>query len=162
MVLVVKNPLANSGDRKDMGSIPGDPLEEGMATHSSIPAYRILWTGVHSQARLKWLSLKTRISLYSQSSGDMKSQTFVRKKTIRHNEERKILNYIQILKENLILWQQLIVCFHFVQVSLLLTLSCDNIALCFPFCNSVFYWSGGALIIWIPIVNLSLLSFLPV
>ena len=28
------------------GSIPGqeDPLEEGMATHSSIPAWRIPWT----------------------------------------------------------------------------------------------------------------------
>ena len=38
MVLVVKNPLANVADRKDMGSIPGDPLEEGMATHSSILA----------------------------------------------------------------------------------------------------------------------------
>ena len=38
MVLVVKNPLANVGDRKDLGSIRGDPLEEGMATHSSILA----------------------------------------------------------------------------------------------------------------------------
>ena len=30
----------------DMGSIPGtgDPLEKGMATHSSIPAWRIPWT----------------------------------------------------------------------------------------------------------------------
>jgi len=29
-----------------MGSIPGqeDPLEEGMATHSSIPAWKIPWT----------------------------------------------------------------------------------------------------------------------
>ena len=38
MVLVVKNYPANAGDIKDVGSIPGseDPLEEGMATHSSI------------------------------------------------------------------------------------------------------------------------------
>ena len=42
---VVKNPPANAGDVRDMGSIPGweDPLEKGMATHSSIPAWRIPW-----------------------------------------------------------------------------------------------------------------------
>ena len=46
MVLVVKNYPANAGDIKDVGSIPGseDPLEEGMATHSSILAWRIPWT----------------------------------------------------------------------------------------------------------------------
>ena len=71
MVLVVKNPLANVGDAGDMGSIPGwgrykdmcvcvcvcvcmrlpwwlrdqeDPLEKGMAIHSSILAWRNLWT----------------------------------------------------------------------------------------------------------------------
>ena len=45
MVLVVKNPAANARDVGDAGSIPGweDPLEEGMATHSSILAWRILW-----------------------------------------------------------------------------------------------------------------------
>ena len=43
MVLVVENPPASAGDIRDMGSIPG--LErEGMATHSSILAWRILWT----------------------------------------------------------------------------------------------------------------------
>ena len=46
MALVVKNFLANAGDLRDMGSIPGwkDPLEEGMATHSSILSWRIPWT----------------------------------------------------------------------------------------------------------------------
>ena len=41
-----KNPPANAGDIRDVGSIPGqeDPLEEGMATHSSIPAWKIPWT----------------------------------------------------------------------------------------------------------------------
>ena len=36
----VKNPLANAGDVRDTGSIPGlgRSLEEGMATHSSILA----------------------------------------------------------------------------------------------------------------------------
>ena len=44
MVLVVKNYPANSGDMKDMGSIPGseDPLEKEMANHSGILA--IPWT----------------------------------------------------------------------------------------------------------------------
>ena len=38
-----ENPPANAGD---MGSVPGwgDPLEKGMATHSSILAWRIPWT----------------------------------------------------------------------------------------------------------------------
>ena len=46
MVLVAKNPPANARDRRDTGSIPGweDPLEEDMATHSSILARRIPWT----------------------------------------------------------------------------------------------------------------------
>ena len=37
---------ANEGGMRDVGSIPGpeDPLEEGMATHSSILAWRIPWT----------------------------------------------------------------------------------------------------------------------
>ena len=40
VVLVVKNPPANAGGIRDMGSTPrlGDPLEEGMATHSRILA----------------------------------------------------------------------------------------------------------------------------
>ena len=43
VVLVAKNPPADAGDIKDTGSTPGweDPLEEGMATHSSIIAWRI-------------------------------------------------------------------------------------------------------------------------
>ena len=43
---MVKNPAANAGDLGDVGSIPGwdDPLEEGMATHSSILAWKIPWT----------------------------------------------------------------------------------------------------------------------
>ena len=46
VVLVVKNPPANAGEVRDAGSIPGqeDPLEKGMATHSSILAWRIPWT----------------------------------------------------------------------------------------------------------------------
>ena len=46
VVLVVKNPPVNSGDIRDVGSTPGweDSLKEGMATHSSILAWRIPWT----------------------------------------------------------------------------------------------------------------------
>ena len=37
---MVQNLPANTGDARDMGSIPGSgtSLEEGMATHPSIPA----------------------------------------------------------------------------------------------------------------------------
>ena len=47
---LVKNPLANAGDARDTGSVPGwgRPLEEAMATHSSILAWRIPWTEEHS------------------------------------------------------------------------------------------------------------------
>ena len=43
---MVKNPAANAGDVRDVGLIPGweDPLEEGIATHFSILAWRISWT----------------------------------------------------------------------------------------------------------------------
>ena len=43
---MVKNPPANAGDIRDSVRSLGqeDPLEEGMATHSSILAWRIPWT----------------------------------------------------------------------------------------------------------------------
>ena len=43
---MVKNTPANAGEVSDVGLIMGqeDPLEEGMATHSSILAWRIPWT----------------------------------------------------------------------------------------------------------------------
>ena len=43
---VVRNPLVNAGDIRDEGSILGreDPLQEEMATHSSITVWRISWT----------------------------------------------------------------------------------------------------------------------
>ena len=46
VALVVKNPSANAGDIRDLGSIPGseDPLKEGLATNSSILAWRSPWT----------------------------------------------------------------------------------------------------------------------
>ena len=64
MALVINNSPANSGDVRDVSSVPesGDPLEEGMATHSSMLAWRIPWTeepgelqsmGSQSQAPLK-------------------------------------------------------------------------------------------------------------
>ena len=45
-VLVVKNLPAKAGNVRDAGLIPGleDPLEKGMATHSSILAWKIPWT----------------------------------------------------------------------------------------------------------------------
>ena len=46
VVLVVKNPSANAGDVRDAVQSLGweDPLEEGMATNSSILALSIPWT----------------------------------------------------------------------------------------------------------------------
>ena len=43
---VVKNLPVNGGDTGDVDSVPGSgrSLEEGMATHSSILAWRIPWT----------------------------------------------------------------------------------------------------------------------
>ena len=43
---MVKNLLANAGNVRDLSLITelGDPLEEEMATHSSILAWRIPWT----------------------------------------------------------------------------------------------------------------------
>ena len=43
VAIVVKNPPANAGDIRDMGSIPGSErsMEEGMATYSSIAVSRI-------------------------------------------------------------------------------------------------------------------------
>ena len=42
MSLVVKNPLVNAGEVRDVGQ--EDPLGEEMATHSSVFAWRIPWT----------------------------------------------------------------------------------------------------------------------
>ena len=55
---MVKNPPASAGGIRDVGSIPSgeDPLEEGIATHSNILAWRIsmdrevLWAKVHGVA----------------------------------------------------------------------------------------------------------------
>ena len=46
VVLVIKDPPANAGDARDMGSIPGwvRSWEKKMATHSSILAWKIPWT----------------------------------------------------------------------------------------------------------------------
>ena len=41
---MVEKPPANAGDTRDMSLIREDPLEEGMATHSSILAWEISWT----------------------------------------------------------------------------------------------------------------------
>ena len=59
MGLLVKNPLANVGDLRDIGLTPGqeDPLEKGMTTHSSILAWEIPWT--EEAGRLQSIGSKT-------------------------------------------------------------------------------------------------------
>ena len=42
LISLVKNLPANAGYVRDMAW--DDPLEEGMATHSNVPAWRIPWT----------------------------------------------------------------------------------------------------------------------
>ena len=46
VALVVKNPPANTGDARDVGSIPGlgRPLEKEIATHFNILAWKTPWT----------------------------------------------------------------------------------------------------------------------
>ena len=43
---MVKNPLANAGDARDTGSIPGSGRSHGVETaaHSSVFAWEIPWT----------------------------------------------------------------------------------------------------------------------
>ena len=56
---MVKNLPANAVNARDAGSIPGlerSPLEEGMATHSSIPNWEVPWT--EEPCRLSPWSLK--------------------------------------------------------------------------------------------------------
>ena len=59
MALMVNNPPANAGDTRDMGSILEweDPLQKGMATHSSILAWEIPWT--EEPGELQSMGLKT-------------------------------------------------------------------------------------------------------
>ena len=79
VALVVKNLSANAGDLRDMGLIPGSgrsPGGEGMATHSSILAWRMdrgaWWATVHgvtkSRTQLKQLSTHARCGIVTQLS----------------------------------------------------------------------------------------------
>ena len=53
---MVKNLLANVGDIRDEGLIPGtgNLLEEGLATYSSVRAWRIPWTEEHGELHSPW------------------------------------------------------------------------------------------------------------
>ena len=59
-MLVVNNTAVNAGYLKDVGMILGweDPLEEGMATHSSILAWRIPWTVTDHRVAQSQIQLK--------------------------------------------------------------------------------------------------------
>ena len=75
MALVGKNPLANAGDTRDVGSIPGqgEPLKEGTATRSNILAWKIpmdrgsCWAMVHRVAK-GWTRLK-RLTTHARMLG---------------------------------------------------------------------------------------------
>ena len=71
---VVKNPPVNAGDAGDTGSIPGSerPLEEEMATHSNILAWRIPWTGEPGRLqpmRLQRVHTRTCVSDFRHQTG---------------------------------------------------------------------------------------------
>ena len=53
---VVKNLPVDAGDAGDVSSIPGpeDPLQEEMATHSSMLAWEIPWTEEPSGLQPMW------------------------------------------------------------------------------------------------------------
>ena len=75
---MVKNPPTNAGGVTDAGSIPGSErsLEEEMATHSSILAWRITtdkgvcWATVHRVAQ-RWIRLKQLSTHTLQNEGKM-------------------------------------------------------------------------------------------
>ena len=54
-----KEPTANAGDIRDASLGQEDPLKEGMATHSSILAWRIPWT--EDPGGLQSIGLKSQI-----------------------------------------------------------------------------------------------------
>ena len=70
VVLVVKNPLANAGDIRDVGSIPGSGRSpgEGMATHSSTLAWTAepgaIWFAGSQRIRHDWSYLAHRLLKY--------------------------------------------------------------------------------------------------
>ena len=57
---MVKNLPASAGDIRDTGLILGqeDPLEEGVATHSSILVWTIPWTEEPGRVAKSWTRLK--------------------------------------------------------------------------------------------------------
>ena len=60
MVLVVKTPPVDAGDVRDRVQPVGgeDPLEEGLAAHSRILAWRIPWT--EEPSRLQFMGSQSR------------------------------------------------------------------------------------------------------
>ena len=72
MVLVVKNPPAKAGDRRDPGVRSlgwEDPLEEEMATHSSVLAWKIpvdrgAWQAIVHRVTKSWTQLSDQYFHY--------------------------------------------------------------------------------------------------
>ena len=61
--LVVKIPSASAGEKQDIRSLgQEDPLEEEMATHSGILAWRIPWTEDPGGLQTMELQSQTRLS----------------------------------------------------------------------------------------------------
>jgi len=70
---VVKNLPANAGDGRDAVRSLGReaPLEEGMATHSSLLAWRIPWTEEPGRLQSIWSQSRARLTLLSMQAGTL-------------------------------------------------------------------------------------------
>ena len=69
---VVKYPPAKAADTRHRSLIPGrkDPLEEEMATHSSIPAWRVPWRSPAGYSQCDTKELDTTEHLSTRIAGD--------------------------------------------------------------------------------------------
>ena len=67
---MVKNPPANARDKETQVRSLGleDPLKEGMATHTSVLAWRIPWTEEPGGLQPTGLQSQTRLSMHAHKS----------------------------------------------------------------------------------------------
>ena len=76
---MVKNPPANAGRPWVQSLGREDPLEEGTATHSSVPAWRIPWTEESGGLQPIGSQSRTRLERLSTRAPTQRSRTAVSK-----------------------------------------------------------------------------------
>ena len=87
---VVKNLPANAGDGRDAVRSLGReaPLEDGMATHSSLLAWRIPWTEEPGRLQSIWSQSRARLTLLSMQAGTL----------VQNSTQISFPNWVLILK----------------------------------------------------------------